>query len=204
MSRFIVVAAVGVALAGMAGAASAGTVMSQIGEFQPLPVAPGSTSVAIQDLATSTGPYDNNSNSATSTTFVDDYLFTISGTYDTTLSGQFYNKLSGSNISSVDLSLYEGLPNGPSTRIDTTGTQSFSSKGVYTYFLDDILSPSVTYYLQADVVVPAKDIGKYGLTAIASAVPEPSTWLMMIAGVAMIGSLCRYGRRRDGAAIAVA
>jgi hypothetical protein len=31
---------------------------------------------------------------------------------------------------------------------------------------------------------------------VTSAVPEPSTWIMLLAGVAMIGAALRLGRRR--------
>jgi hypothetical protein len=30
------------------------------------------------------------------------------------------------------------------------------------------------------------------------AVPEPSTWVLMLAGVGLGGAMLRYGRRRDG------
>ena len=130
---------------------------------------------------------------------MDDYEFTIGGNYDTTLSGDFDQKLSGSNITSIDLSLFQGIP-GASTPIDSTGTVTLSAtKGTYSYFLDDVLAPKVDYYLEADVVVPAKDIGKYGVTAIASpisAVPEPGTWALMIAGVALTGGMLRHSRRQ--------
>jgi hypothetical protein len=38
---------------------------------------------------------------------------------------------------------------------------------------------------------------------LASAVPEPSTWALMMAGVAMLGFFLRAGRRRSAASIAV-
>ena len=181
-----------------ASAASAGTVTSPVGFFTPLPVTPATTSVA--------AGFDSNSGTKTATTFIDDYEFTIGGHYDTTLSGDFDNKLSSSNITSVDLTLFEGIP-GASTKLDSTGTQTLpTGKGTYSYFVDDVLSPGVDYYLQADVVVPAKDIGKYSLSAIASpisAVPEPSTWVLLFAGVAMLGGTLRVCRRQGWAMNAV-
>ena len=35
-----------------------------------------------------------------------------------------------------------------------------------------------------------------------SAAPEPSTWVLMFAGVAMLGAMLRFGRRRQGAPLA--
>ena len=35
-----------------------------------------------------------------------------------------------------------------------------------------------------------------------SAAPEPGTWALMFAGVAMLGAMLRFGRRREGAALA--
>ena len=181
------------ALTMTASAAVAGTVVSPVGFFTPLPVTPATTSTA--------AGFDNNTGVTSATTFVDDYEFTIGGTYDTSLSGDFYNKTSQSNITSFDVSLFQGIP-GASTQLDTTGTETLGAKGAYTYLLDDVLKPGVDYYLQADVVVPAHDIGKYGLTAIASpvsAVPEPGTWVLMIAGVALTGGMLRYSRRHASA-----
>ena len=188
-----------------ASAAVAGTVMSPIALLTPLPVTPATTSVA--------AGFDNNTgkatasglpltNGKTATTFVDDYEFTIGGNYDTTLSGDFDNKLSQSNITSIDLTLFQGIPGpGASTELGTTGIQTLSATaGTYSYFLDDVLKPSVDYYLEADVTVPAKDIGKYSISAIASpvsAVPEPGTWVLMIAGVALTGGMLRYSRRHS-------
>ena len=124
------------ALALTAGAAAAGTVTSPVGFFTPLPVTPAVTSVA--------SGFDSNKATSSATTFVDNYEFTIGGNYDTTLSGDFDNKLSGSNITSVDLTLFKGIP-GASTEIDTTGIDLIpTSKGTYSYFLDDVLTPELT------------------------------------------------------------
>ena len=186
------------ALALTAGAAAAGTVTSPVGFFTPLPVTPAVTSVA--------SGFDSNKATSSATTFVDNYEFTIGGNYDTTLSGDFDNKLSGSNITSVDLTLFKGIP-GASTEIDTTGIDLIpTSKGTYSYFLDDVLTPGIDYYLQADVVVPARDIGKYSLSAIASpisGVPEPGAWSLMLAGMAMMGGMLRFSRRQGLSAASI-
>ena len=182
------------AMAMSASAANAGTVTSPVNFFSPLPVTPATTSTA--------AGFDNNSGVKSATMFVDDYEFTIAGNYDTTLSGDFDNNVSGSKITSIDLSLFKGIP-GASTQIDTTGLEVLpTGKGTTSYFLDDVLAPGVDYYLQADVTVPAKSIGKYSLSAIASpisAVPEPGTWTLMFAGVAMMGGMLRLGRRNGWA-----
>ena len=47
---------------------------------------------------------------------------------------------------------------------------------------------------------PSKDI-VIDDTFVTSAVPEPSTWIMLLAGVAMIGAALRLGRRRGFGAI---
>lgn len=200
MKLGLAVSAAVLALGLSAGASWAGADVHQYSAFSPLPITPDATSGA-------TG-FDNNTGSSTSTTFYDDYSFTIGGTYDVSLSGNFYNKTSASNITSFDVVLYQGSPFFPgATVIDSTGVQTLSSKGSYSYLLDDILTPGVNYYLEAQVVVPGKDIGKYGLTAIASPVsgaPEPGTWALMFAGVAGVGMALRRGRRSVGQLDAVA
>ncbi len=67
------------------------------------------------------------------------------------------------------------------------------------------LDPNSTYVLQYVENGQSEDATGLGNSTFASAVsaaPEPSTWALMIAGVAMIGGMLRFGRRRASIATA--
>ena len=199
------------AMAMSASAASAATVMSPVGQFGPLPVTDAATSYATRTPGVFNGITDTNTGTKTATTFVDDFAFavgpslgeTAAKSYDTSLSGNFFNMESKSNITSFDVTLFEGTPLvGTPTQLATTGLDTLGTKGSFDYNLEADLTPGTSYFLQADVTVPAKDVGHYGLTAITapiSAVPEPGTWALLFAGVAMMGGMLRLGRRNGWA-----
>ena len=72
------------------------------------------------------------------------------------------------------------------------------SGGIFVY-------PDTTYFLeyvedgQSEV---ATGFGNLTFASAVSAAPEPSTWALMIAAVAMIGGILRFGRRRASIATA--
>ena len=173
--------------------------------YNPLPVTPNTISTA--------GTLDIN-DTKSAATFTDDFTFTISGNYQTTLSAVFNYKTPASYdlISSADLSLFRGVPGvGTQTQLATTGTQDFSSTSptTFTLFVSEPLTPGVDYYLQSTITVPnggtalngrsPYDRGAYGVTAnaaeIVSAAPEPGVWALMMIGVGMMGAALRFGRR---------
>lgn len=161
--------------------------------LNPLPVEPTTVSTA--------GVVDDNTGSPDATTFTDYFLFTIAGTYDTTLSGDFFVHTPDYNddITDATLSLYQGTPGGGGTFLASTGPLSIDqTTGTYAYAINQTLSPGVNYYLEAMITVPGGDKGDYSISATAapmSAAPEPGVWMLMIAGIGLVGTLLRRSRR---------
>jgi PEP-CTERM motif len=65
----------------------------------------------------------------------------------------------------------------------------------------DFVKNSAGFFFAADVANPAGKTGPVGANTITAAVPEPSTWAMMILGFAGIGFMA-YRRRNQAAALA--
>ncbi len=180
------IAAMGVMTASVANAA--------IYTLNPEPLTSISTSSAsATDINTAKG--------AVTTTFTDDFLFTLAQGYDATITAQFFEKTPAKNdvITAYDLTLYAV---GSSTPIATTGMTSVSTaKGTPSgdNFLDSIPLGVGNYDIRAQVVVPGGDVGKYTVSATASvsAAPEPASWALMIVGVGLAGAMMRSVRRSD-------
>ena len=62
-----------------------------------------------------------------------------------------------------------------------------------------VIGPDGSYGVTAFAEGSAKTSGVGVVTVTVSAAPEPSTWALMIAGVATVGGMLRFGRRRSGA-----
>jgi len=115
----------------------------------------------------------------------DDFTFSIpSKDYVGTT---FTLDLTGLQTGSDSLAIFKGTP-GSGTQVGPTTVNGSS--------IDATLLPG-SYYAQAVITAPAGEIGGFTAQVIASpvsAAPEPSTWVLMIAGVAMTGGMLRYRR----------
>ena len=70
----------------------------------------------------------------------------------------------------------------------------------YTLNLDGFLvdgSPSGGFWTKENAVNSAYIRGKIDLYSVASGVPEPATWAMMIIGFGGVGTMVRSARRRQ-------
>jgi len=183
---------------------TAGSVQAGTYALTPGPLALGVTPSA--------GAFDANFGSKSATTFTDDFTFTT----NSELADGFAVLLDEypaaiDKISAVDLSVYEGSPTDPGKLIETGSFIADESLPVSAESLPAVLLGPGSYFLQADVTVPGGDLAYYtaqaapapasALPPTVSAAPEPSTWLLMIAGIAAIGIGLR---RRPSASDSVA
>jgi outer membrane lipase/esterase len=104
----------------------------------------------------------------------------------------FLYSLSGLNLRVLTNPAAFGLP---SERLDTTciaaGAQAAGCAGIFSF---DGTHPTAAIQAAA-----YRDMNQqFGLTSIQAAVPEPSSWAMMIAGFAISGAALRGKRRREG------
>jgi hypothetical protein len=67
----------------------------------------------------------------------------------------------------------------------------------------DFVKNTNGYFFAADVANPAGHTGPVGANTITTAVPEPSTWAMMILGFCGLGFIA-YRRKQNGSALSVA
>jgi len=83
------------------------------------------------------------------------------------------------------MGLPNGLPGGTNLFSGTTAAPTFNL-GTYSFFGDIVT--------QNDGA-PTHALGNFSLsiTSVSDAVPEPSTWMMMIAGFGLLGGAMRYG-----------
>jgi hypothetical protein len=126
------------------------------------------------------------------------FTITETGTTDPILSvdrgfGDFFETYSASG---APLSVWTATENAAGTQVTYTASAG-----------DALLAGerfnTTTTFTQADVLPTgfAYNITWTGDSAV-SAAPEPSTWLLMIAGVGLIGSALRFGRRRGWTMVA--
>jgi len=191
MKLLSILSAAALALFGAASAASAATA---IYDLSPLTVSTSPTSTgSVAKVA------DDNA-TGTSESFVSDFVFDIASLDSVGASADFTFS-PGIGVSAYTLSLYAGSPtSGTATLVPTTAV---TGVGQTSY---DAILPVGDYFVQTDVTVPAYTTGKYDVQVVASAVssaPEPAAWALMIAGVAMTGSLLRV-RRNAGASLRLA
>ena len=129
--------------------------------------------------------------------------FTLTGTIGgqnglSDLAGSFYadaaNSLNGENFA-INGTLLKSFDSG-----GLSGTQSFSFNGFGPDALDGPygLAESLTLTLQ-----PGAGVFVQGMSMSASAVPEPSTWAMGIAGFAIMAGLGWKRSRKDRLAVAL-
>jgi hypothetical protein len=169
---FVAAAAVAGALAFSAGAASAAThLLGGSGDLVPT-----------NSLATSTGP-------TTAPEYLKDYF-----TFDLTKDAYVYVDFSDFNtkpaLADAIIDLYAGTPTSVGSLVESASISLVSGVG---YFgggsgLSKLLD-SGDYFIEvlssSEAKVP-KGLS-YTAAAVATAVPEPATWLMMIGGIGLIG-----------------
>ena len=99
----------------------------------------------------------------------------------------------------ISLSLTDSTAHGKTpldfSTVEFGGTklvESGTGTSTQTFSLENALVTSGSQNL----VVTGTGKGSYGGSIDFAAVPEPSTWALMIAGVGMTGGMLRFGRRR--------
>ena len=104
---------------------------------------------------------------------------------------------------------------GTSPHFDFAGFSFATASGVDVNLASDFKAPAGAVF-PAGTTYTALDSGRNAsgadtgtvspitldITEVGSAVPEPSTWALMIAGVAMLGGMLRFGRGRRLGAVA--
>ena len=75
---------------------------------------------------------------------------------------------------------------------------SFAATGSLYAYLDQGFKTSEGSF----VITSVGNTSTFLENATVSAAPEPSIWAMMIAGVAMVGAMLRFGRRREASLVA--
>ena len=180
------------------GAASATGAAAATYSLLPLPV-------ATTGVPSSASAGDDNRAGKSTASFTDDFLFTVAGNYSTALGGLYFEQTPSKTyqIATTDLTLFTGTPTTPGSELGTTGVVNLddATAGVPSISLTEPLTAGQTYFLQDVITVPAGKLGSYTISAVASpmsAAPEPSSWMLMIGGVAMAGVALRFGRRSLG------
>jgi hypothetical protein len=131
------------------------------------------------------------------------YQYTITGA-DTSLDGTFYADENSALPFSTINSAGTGYANAFYTAFGGTGAYtgvnmvSFSPLSNTLGLFDD--STPLPYVINFGTN-PATIVGSVDTIAV-SAAPEPGVWLLMIAGVAMIGSALRFSRKQGALAVA--
>ena len=116
------------------------------------------------------------------------FTFTLGGTYDVIM--QLQATMFGTSARNIDFDLYSGTP--------STGTLLMTSPFTTGPAIEAILGPG-NYYLQIKTIVTNRELVS-GSISLASAVPEPATWALMISGFGLAGAAIR--RRRASGAVA--
>ena len=180
----------GLGLAGLAHAQSA-VKPDQSYNLTPFTLEPGHTSTV-------------DTQSAPAGSSVYDFAFNLDGTYGTTASGNFtISANEAENFTDANLELFSGTPTDYADATYITGVD-YDPATQPQQTLSAVLQPG-NYFVQAKVQVPKGDTGPFTVQATVKSIskaPEPSTWLLMMAGVGGLGLALR--RRRDAADLAAA
>lgn len=127
-------------------------------------------------------------------------IFELSGTEDgvpASYEVRFYNNNVSGGVS-VDYPANQNLNfTGPQIYGGTETNPTFTSGTYALFYAPNYNDPNF------DPFAPSVFAGNLNVSAISavSAAPEPETWALMFAGVAMLGIMLRFGRRRQGAAL---
>ena len=99
--------------------------------------------------------------------------------------------------------LLTGFINGVGSTMLNLGTVTPGAWNEFTYaFTATASGPTQAGFEFEAANVPSKDI-VIDRAFITSAVPEPSSWIMMLGGIALMGAALRFGRKRGVIALAV-
>jgi hypothetical protein len=127
-------------------------------------------------------------------TTTDDFYFTLAAPYETYTSAGFIQVPGVFDIDSVNLTLFD------SSNTAITSTGAFDPSTTVAPTLAASLGAG-TYHVEATLMVPKGKSGAYDVIVTpTSAAPEPGTWALMFAGVALAGFALR--RRQGSAALA--
>lgn len=142
-------------------------------------------------------------------TFTSDYVFSISVLSDFSASVQQVFTLSNashSKITDLMIALFSGTPAGPHSYITSATASSLPGSNRQDASIEDPTILAGSYFLEITGSVPSHTSNihiSYSVDTmtVASAVPEPSTWAMMVLGFGGLGFMA-YRRRQPTAMIA--
>jgi hypothetical protein len=183
MRKFIVPAALAIAVLAGGAVPSQASLVLDLGSFN-LGNTPATATLARPAGVGETG------------TFVDDYTFSTSVTSFVTGSSVTNNfgATSGQIIDGLSVTLFSGSPNTGSSL--ETALANLLAPGVQFGSIAPFTIAPGTYYVEiAGTVAGPTDTSHYGGSFSISAVPEPSTWAMMILGFIGVGFMAY--RRKD-------
>lgn len=135
-------------------------------------------------------------------TFVDKYLFTLSGNYDSAASvtSSFLKSGTIKDLQITNFSIVQYDP------LNQSVLQTYAGSNVTTGITDhwELNATGLqtgSYYLQVDGKVIGNGGGSYGsdLTVSISAVPEPETYGMLLAGMGLLGLVARRKKAQQQA-----
>ena len=135
-------------------------------------------------------------------TFVDKYLFTLSGNYDSAASvtSSFLKSGTIKDLLITNFSIVQYDP------LNQSVLQTYAGSNITTGITDhwELNATGLqtgSYYLQVDGKVIGNGGGSYGsdLTVSISAVPEPETYGMLLAGMGLLGLVARRKKAQQQA-----
>jgi hypothetical protein len=150
------------------------------------------------DASSATTFYTITNHTGATQTYADFFNFTLSsaGTSDTLLD-EF--KISGA--SSVTLTLFSGTADHFGNTPGAVQIGSTTSPSLNPEIVTDLAAGN--YFVEALAVLPNKGSDTFiAGTTFLSAAPEPQSWVLMIAGIGLVGGMMRYGRRSAAAVAA--
>jgi len=122
-------------------------------------------------------------NALTSNTY--DFTFSVTGFNDTL--AQVQASIKGPHIEPISFDLFSGTPTGAHTLL---GASTFANGANY----EQVLGTG-SYFLKLGSIVVNKELVSGSIEL--NAVPEPTTWAMMLVGIGGLGMAMRSSRRKQ-------
>lgn len=164
------------------------------GSAHAVPIQWNLKDVVLTDGATVTGgfTFDDDTNS------VSDFAFTISGgALSSFPSATTFSKALGTPVSYYNISVYsqkDGFYFGTyAHRLDIIPTEFLTNAGGTVSLIQ--LNPNAAYFTAESISGSARRAITGSITTLSAAVPESSTWAMLVAGAGFVGASMR--RRRQ-------